>query len=603
MSASNRTAKKIAYLDENGVLAKEHESYPNSKFLMFFPGNYEITGQSIDPQLFEAFEDPRVVTISLVTPSRDGESKSIHKRVDSPASDFLLVSCAFTDLLGEVNEQNLNEWSDDASFRGLYHTSYTLSNLDLVSLVSLTPRQDHETPFASIDINPESKLDLIIDCSWLGENETGSQTVITNFVSNLSIESRIGKIYLANLPGGLPAYTKDFIDPKRVVIGRPDIGEKADIFWRPCQPDLVFDIFEARSMAKRVVVTYYDLIGYDIVNYHENTEEWQRYRDSQRKIAELSDSVIAISEDVRSQIVSEFGLVNPKRVNAIGIGVDHIDPGREIYFGNVSSQVLRIAESDFVLCLGTKYRHKNVDFARKVFANLHLETPSLSLVIAGLELDAEKSGIDDEMNSSEIRLESISTADRNHLLKNAKCVLYPTSAEGFGLIPFEASSFGTPTIFTQFGPLMENFPHASMPKSWSIEAYCAAFKEIMSTNKIQKELTEQYEQSAQSRLSWSNITKQLVDNFESTLERPSTFSHPLPFIEVTQQRDEVTQQRDEVTQQRDEVTQQRDEVTQQRDEIYAELNRVYSSISWRITLYPRRLVKSIRSTISKLVTR
>jgi glycosyltransferase involved in cell wall biosynthesis len=600
MSAANRKTKNIVYLDGNGFLVKNHDVNSTSNFMLFFPDDYEITGQKIGSNVLEGFNDPRVATISLVPKSRDSETNSMLQRVISPVSDFLLVSCAFRDLVGTLNVENLDEWLDDASFRGLYHTSYTLSSLEQVCLVPSASIQDHETSFVDVGNNEKSKIALIVDCSWLGKNETGSQTVITNFVSNLSNEPRIGEIYLANLPAGLPAYTKNYIDPKRVIIGKPEIGHKADIFWRPCQPDLIFDIFEARSMASRVVVTYYDLIGYDIVKYYQDAEEWLSYRESQRINAELSDSVIAISDDVHSQIVSEFGLVNPKRVQTIPVGVDHINFGPEDDIGDVSNQILEISESDFVLFLGTKYRHKNLDFARKVFTKLQAGMPSLSFVIAGLELDDEKSGNSYEGNKSEIRLGSVSTADRNHLLKSAKCVLYPTSAEGFGLIPFEAASFRTPTIFTQFGPLLENFPNVRMPKEWTIEAYCLAFKEIMSSDKIQKELTQQHEYWSRNRLSWSFLTKLLVDNFETTLDRPSIFTHPLPFLEVTQQRDEVIQQRDEATQQRDEVTQQRDEVTQQRDYISAELSKVYSSISWRITSFPRRIAKSLRVTINKL---
>ena len=49
-------------------------------------------------------------------------------------------------------------------------------------------------------------------------------------------------------------------------------------------------------------------------------------------------------------------------------------------------------------------------------------------------------------------LSEVEPAERNWLLANAACVLYPTSAEGFGLLPFEAASFGTPCVHVAFGP-------------------------------------------------------------------------------------------------------------------------------------------------------
>ena len=52
-------------------------------------------------------------------------------------------------------------------------------------------------------------------------------------------------------------------------------------------------------------------------------------------------------------------------------------------------------------------------------------------------------------------LPDVTSAGRNWLLRNAAAVLYPTSAEGFGLVPFEAAHFGTPTVAVDFGPLRE----------------------------------------------------------------------------------------------------------------------------------------------------
>jgi glycosyltransferase involved in cell wall biosynthesis len=45
--------------------------------------------------------------------------------------------------------------------------------------------------------------------------------------------------------------------------------------------------------------------------------------------------------------------------------------------------------------------------------------------------------------------------ERNWLLRHASFVWYPTSAEGFGLVPFEAAAFGTPTVAVDFGPISE----------------------------------------------------------------------------------------------------------------------------------------------------
>jgi glycosyltransferase involved in cell wall biosynthesis len=55
-------------------------------------------------------------------------------------------------------------------------------------------------------------------------------------------------------------------------------------------------------------------------------------------------------------------------------------------------------------------------------------------------------------------LPDVTSQERNWLLRHASLVLYPTSAEGFGLVPYEAARFGTPTVHVSFGPLAEVAP-------------------------------------------------------------------------------------------------------------------------------------------------
>ena len=57
--------------------------------------------------------------------------------------------------------------------------------------------------------------------------------------------------------------------------------------------------------------------------------------------------------------------------------------------------------------------------------------------------------------SGVVTLPDVTSEERNWLLRHASICLYPTSNEGFGLVPFEAARFGTPTVFTRVGPLAE----------------------------------------------------------------------------------------------------------------------------------------------------
>ena len=79
------------------------------------------------------------------------------------------------------------------------------------------------------------------------------------------------------------------------------------------------------------------------------------------------------------------------------------------------------------------------------------------------------------LDSDVYLLPDLPSAERNWLMRHADLVLYPSSAEGFGLVPYEAARFGTPTLFTRFGPLQELAPDIPVAaEDWSPDTLAAA---------------------------------------------------------------------------------------------------------------------------------
>jgi glycosyltransferase involved in cell wall biosynthesis len=119
----------------------------------------------------------------------------------------------------------------------------------------------------------------------------------------------------------------------------------------------------------------------------------------------------------------------------------------------------RLGGEEFLLCLGTNYAHKNRDIAIRVRRALAERGLDLPLILAGAFVPFGSSRISEAEELGEDRnvivLPEITESERNWLLRHASVVLYPTSAEGFGLVPFEAARFGTPTVTVPFGPLRE----------------------------------------------------------------------------------------------------------------------------------------------------
>jgi glycosyltransferase involved in cell wall biosynthesis len=112
----------------------------------------------------------------------------------------------------------------------------------------------------------------------------------------------------------------------------------------------------------------------------------------------------------------------------------------------------------FALCLGVNYSHKNRELARAAHELVRARGFDLALVMAGASVPHGTTRVlEGRVAPSDATyvLPEVSSAERNWLLRHASLVWYPTSAEGFGLVPFEAAAFGTPTVAVGFGPVEE----------------------------------------------------------------------------------------------------------------------------------------------------
>jgi hypothetical protein len=138
-------------------------------------------------------------------------------------------------------------------------------------------------------------------------------------------------------------------------------------------------------------------------------------------------------------------------------------------------------------------------------------------------LQSESNDSPKDWDPSEICLGPVSTADRDYLLKNAELVIYPTTAEGFGLVPFEAAAFGTPTLFTRFGPLREMLPLDFLPETWELEDYVNSLHKLLLDGVARKQLISEASSLANGHLSWESVTNDLVSSFFDSLERRSVF--------------------------------------------------------------------------------
>ena len=237
-----------------------------------------------------------------------------------------------------------------------------------------------------------------------------------------------------------------------------------------------------------------------------------------------ADVVISISHETVRQIEAERLPIDPSRVFIVPNGTDHFDGNEPESFPSELGN-RGFVEQEFLLVLGANYGHKNRDIAIRAWHSLRLLHPNLALVLAGAHVPAGSSRVTETLaighdNSGLFILPDVTSAERNWLMRHARVVLYPTSAEGFGLVPFEAARFGTPTAGIRFAPLNEfNNPPVSATGWTNLEIADAVARLIESPDLSEAQVSATLQSG--DKLRWSDTAAGLVSAYRSALFTPN----------------------------------------------------------------------------------
>jgi glycosyltransferase involved in cell wall biosynthesis len=99
-------------------------------------------------------------------------------------------------------------------------------------------------------------------------------------------------------------------------------------------------------------------------------------------------------------------------------------------------------------------------------------------------------------------------------------VLYPTSAEGFGLVPYEAARFGTATVHVSFGPLAEVAPDLPVAAGgWAPKELAEACRALLADPDLYQAQIAAVLRAAET-YTWDRTAELLVSAYRQVLSRP-----------------------------------------------------------------------------------
>ncbi len=312
-------------------------------------------------------------------------------------------------------------------------------------------------------------LSVVVDGLCLGRSMTGTQKVVLELTRVIATSDRVTRITLLT-PRVLPPYARTALEGvpklrcKPAVVGHPVATERADVAVRPYQVTAISELQWLARLAERVIVGQLDFIAYDNPAYFATFSDWAAYRATQSLVLAAVDGATFISSTIHERALASGLLPQSTPARVTFVGTDEVVRNEEEE-PKPPPGCQRLGPGS-LLVLGVSFLHKNRPWALEVARRLHQAGWGGHLVLAGPEpshgssRDAEGTWLagHPEVAPQVLRLGAVSEAEKVWLYRHTALVLYPTTSEGFGMIPFEAARHGVPCLSTRQGSLDEVLP-------------------------------------------------------------------------------------------------------------------------------------------------
>ena len=218
------------------------------------------------------------------------------------------------------------------------------------------------------------------------------------------------------------------------------IGKKYDVihitWYKPYYIHLIKRIMGRKS--PKIVLTVHDLVHEMEAN---EKPVMKRGADDREKMLKIADGIIAISENTKKDLLHYYPWVDEKKISVI-------------YHGFLQEKVEETCElelpREYVFFVGKRTSYKNFSTFVSAMGKAKRNIPGLSVVCAGGgdftkdELaQIEKAGL-----KNSIQQKFMTDAELVYCYKHAKCYVFPSLYEGFGMPILEAFSYDCPVVLS-----------------------------------------------------------------------------------------------------------------------------------------------------------
>ena len=262
------------------------------------------------------------------------------------------------------------------------------------------------------------------------------------------------------------------------------------------------------------LIRYLDLKGYETYIHRPNHRD-KFYLSLDYKGIKKATRVIAISEATKRDLMHHLGILD-EQISVIYLGVDYTT-------FKPSLQTSQLGHP-YILFVGSEHPRKNLPNLLRAFKRLK-EQPrfkKLKLVKVGkaggpeIDFRSQTVGIMNSLNLNQevIFTETVPKEDLAAYYRGAKCFVFPSLYEGFGLPLLEAMACGCPVISSDSSSLPEVVGEAAIKISpHDIEGLAGALEKILTDRELREDLVAKGATQA-ARFSWKQTAKKTLEIYK-----------------------------------------------------------------------------------------